>query len=169
MTKEDLLKELAEETFITLRPSTVHGIGVFALRDIPKGCKTIFSRNVGNWIKVPIRDIENLPALSDSILAFLEFFLLGISSIYIAQNLTMVGAYLPGKRYMESVREMNEVHLERFSEEQVYAVDSIIISIISLTGFVLNYYFQWVPVNFMIWAMITLAPVLLFGVHRIFS
>jgi accessory gene regulator protein AgrB len=51
----------------------------------------------------------------------------------------------------------------------VYAVDSIIISIISLTGFVLNYYFQWVPVNFMIWAMITLAPVLLFGVHRIFS
>jgi SET domain-containing protein len=64
MTKEDLLKELAEETFITLRPSTVHGIGVFALRDIPKGCKTIFSRNVGNWIKVPIRDIENLPEAS---------------------------------------------------------------------------------------------------------
>lgn len=123
-----------------------------------------------NFLKLyRYRDIENLPALSDSILAFLEFFLLGISSIYIAQNLTMVGAYLPGKRYMESVREMNEVHLERFSEEQVYAVDSIIISIISLTGFVLNYYFQWVPVNFMIWAMITLAPVLLFGVHRIFS
>lgn len=64
MTKEDLLKELAEETFITLRPSTVHGIGVFALRDIPKGCKTIFSRNVGNWIKVPIRDIEQLPEAS---------------------------------------------------------------------------------------------------------
>ena len=64
MTKEALLKELAEETFITLRPSTVHGIGVFALRDIPKGCKTLFSRNVGNWIKVPIRDIEQLPEAS---------------------------------------------------------------------------------------------------------
>ena len=64
MTKEELLKELAEETFITLRPSTVHGIGVFALRDIPKGCKTIFSRNIGNWIKVPIRDIEQLPEAS---------------------------------------------------------------------------------------------------------
>lgn len=64
MTKEELLKELAEETFITLRPSTVHGIGVFALRDIPKGCKTIFSRNVGNWIKVPIQDIEQLPEAS---------------------------------------------------------------------------------------------------------
>jgi len=64
MTKEALLKELAEETFITLRPSTVHGIGVFALRDIPKGCKTLFSRNVGNWIKVPIADIEKLPEAS---------------------------------------------------------------------------------------------------------
>lgn len=64
MTKEALLKELAEETFVTLRPSTVHGIGVFALRDIPKGCKTLFSRNVGNWIKVPISDIEKLPEAS---------------------------------------------------------------------------------------------------------
>ena len=62
--KEALLKELAEETFVTLRPSTVHGIGVFALRDIPKGCKTLFSKNVGNWIKVPISDIEKLPEAS---------------------------------------------------------------------------------------------------------
>jgi len=64
MTKEELLKELAEETFITLRPSTVHGIGVFALRDIPKGCKNLFSQHVGNWIKVPIADIEKLPEAS---------------------------------------------------------------------------------------------------------
>ncbi len=64
MTKEALLKELAEETFVTLRPSTVHGIGVFALRDIPKGCKTLFSKHVGNWIKVPISDIEQLPEAS---------------------------------------------------------------------------------------------------------
>lgn len=64
MTKEALLKELAEDTFVTLRPSTVHGIGVFALRDIPKGCKTLFSKHVGNWIKVPISDIEQLPEAS---------------------------------------------------------------------------------------------------------
>ncbi len=61
MTREELLKELSEETFITLKPSPVHGIGVFALRDIPKGCKTLFSRNVGEWIRVPISDIDQLP------------------------------------------------------------------------------------------------------------
>jgi len=61
MTREELLKELSDETFITLKPSPVHGIGVFALRDIPKGCKTLFSRNVGEWIRVPITDIDQLP------------------------------------------------------------------------------------------------------------
>jgi len=61
MNREELLKELSEETFITLKPSPVHGIGVFALRDIPRGCKTLFSRNVGEWIRVPISDIDQLP------------------------------------------------------------------------------------------------------------
>ncbi|MBI3138654.1 MAG: SET domain-containing protein [Sphingobacteriales bacterium] len=64
MTREELLKELSEETFITLKPSPVHGIGVFALRDIPQGCRTLFSKNVGEWIRVPIADIEQLPAHS---------------------------------------------------------------------------------------------------------
>ncbi len=44
-----------------LKPSPVHGIGVFALRDIPKGCRNIFSKNIGEWIKLPIAAIEQLP------------------------------------------------------------------------------------------------------------
>ena len=67
MTKDQLLQELRAETFITIKPSTVHGIGVFAIRDIPKDCSTIFSRNVGNWIKVPIAEIETLPEHSKSL------------------------------------------------------------------------------------------------------
>lgn len=61
MTKEALLRELREETWIALRPSEVHGIGVFALRDIPKGCTTLFSRQIGEWIRIPITDIDALP------------------------------------------------------------------------------------------------------------
>lgn len=68
MTKEALLKELAEETYITLQPSAVHGIGVFAIRDIPKGTRNIFSKNTGNWIKLPIKEVENLPAHSKSLI-----------------------------------------------------------------------------------------------------
>lgn len=61
MTKEELLRELSQEMYAMLKPSPVHGIGVFAMQDIPKGCRTIFSRNIGEWIKVPIADVEKLP------------------------------------------------------------------------------------------------------------
>jgi SET domain-containing protein len=61
MTKEELLKELSQETYVALKPSPVHGIGVFAIKDIPKGCRTIFSKNENNWIKLRIADVEKLP------------------------------------------------------------------------------------------------------------
>ncbi len=61
MTREQLLIELNQQTYITIKPSAIHGIGVFALCDIPKGCRNIFSRNVGEWIQLPIADVEALP------------------------------------------------------------------------------------------------------------
>lgn len=67
MTKEKLLEELAQETYVALKPSAVHGIGVFAIADIPKGCRTMFSKNVGEWIKLPIAEVEKLPEHSRSL------------------------------------------------------------------------------------------------------
>lgn len=64
MTKEELLQELQHETWVALQPSPVHGIGVFALCDIPKGCKTIFSKNTGGWLKLSFEEVEQLPAHS---------------------------------------------------------------------------------------------------------
>jgi len=64
MTKEQLLKELNQHTYITIKSSPIHGIGVFAIADIPKGCREMFSRNVGEWIKLPVREVEALPAHS---------------------------------------------------------------------------------------------------------
>lgn len=68
MTKAELLRELSQETYAALKPSGVHGIGVFAIRDIPKGCKDIFSKNVGEWIRLPIAEVEKLPEHSRSII-----------------------------------------------------------------------------------------------------
>jgi SET domain-containing protein len=61
MTKEQLLLELSTGTYIMIKPSVLHGIGVFAIRDIPKGCRAMFSKNIGNWIKVPKTDVDQLP------------------------------------------------------------------------------------------------------------
>jgi hypothetical protein len=126
--------------------------------------------SIDNILKLyKLRDIEHLPNLNSIIIAFLQFFFLGISSIYIAQNIAFIGAYLPGKGFMQNVRDINDEHLKRFSKEQVYIADSIIVIIISLTGYLLNYFFDFLPVNFMIWLNITLTPILLFLTHRIFG
>lgn len=62
MTKEELIQELTHETHIALKPSGIHGIGVFAITDIPKDCKTLFSKNTGGWITLGFAETEALPA-----------------------------------------------------------------------------------------------------------
>lgn len=68
MNKDELLKELREENYVMLKPSAVHGIGVFAMRDIPKGCRTIFSKETGGWVKLSFDEVENLPAHSRNLI-----------------------------------------------------------------------------------------------------
>jgi SET domain-containing protein len=64
MTKESLLEELRNNMYVSLQPSPVHGIGVFAIRDIPKGCRNIFSADTGEWIRLGFDEVEQLPAHS---------------------------------------------------------------------------------------------------------
>jgi SET domain-containing protein len=61
MNKIKLLQELTSNTFITLQPSTIHGIGVFAITKIPKGCTSIFSKEEGEWVEVSFKEVEQLP------------------------------------------------------------------------------------------------------------
>lgn len=68
MTRAQLLQELHQDTFVALKPSPVHGIGVFAIRDIPKGCRTIFSKSVGDWIRLSFEEVEQLPAHSRNLI-----------------------------------------------------------------------------------------------------
>jgi SET domain-containing protein len=68
MRKEELLLQLQQDTYVMLKPSPLHGIGVFAIRDIPKGCRTIFSTGMGEWIKLPIKEVEALPAHSRNLI-----------------------------------------------------------------------------------------------------
>ncbi len=64
ITKEVLLKELSGNTWIMLKPSPIEGIGVFTLRDIPKGCRDMFGKpdTAGEWITVSKKEVEGLPA-----------------------------------------------------------------------------------------------------------
>lgn len=64
MTKAELLQELSGNTWVMLKPSPIEGIGVFALRDIAKGCRDMFGKpdDVAEWITVPKAEIDALPA-----------------------------------------------------------------------------------------------------------
>lgn len=61
--KQQLLDELINHTYVMLRPSPIAGIGVFAIRDIPKGCRAMFSKpdKNDNWITISKKEVESLP------------------------------------------------------------------------------------------------------------
>ena len=61
MKKQALIKQLAESTYVMIQSSPIHGIGVFAIRDIPKGTQDIFSQGFGEWIEVSREEVELLP------------------------------------------------------------------------------------------------------------
>src|SRR6478735_5088788 len=63
MTKEELLLELTQNTYVMLRPSAIAGIGVFAIQNIPKGCREMFSKleKHDNWITVTRNEVETMP------------------------------------------------------------------------------------------------------------
>ena len=67
MTKEELFTDL-NETYVMLQPSPIHGIGVFAVRDIPKGVRNLFSKHHEEWVRLTLEEVETLPAYSKKLI-----------------------------------------------------------------------------------------------------
>ena len=63
MNKTELLAELNTNTFVMLKPSALEGVGVFAIREIPKGCKEMFGKPDAEdqWITLSKKEVEALP------------------------------------------------------------------------------------------------------------
>jgi len=62
MSDLELVLSEIKDVYVRLKPSSISGIGVFAIRDIPKGCREMFTRDTGEWIKVPKEEVEKMPA-----------------------------------------------------------------------------------------------------------
>jgi len=63
MNNKILLDELTNHTYIMLKPSAVAGIGVFAIKNIPRGCRDMFSKPdvQDTWTKLSKAEVELLP------------------------------------------------------------------------------------------------------------
>lgn len=116
--------------------------------------------NVFNVFHNP--EIETTRYLSQGIIIILQYFLLGISSMYIFQNILMLISYLPSKgskSYYADIKEANAMHLSRYSERQVNAIHSIISIIIITPIYFLNYKYHFLPRNVLIWLVFLLFPI----------
>lgn len=68
ISKTEWLRELNDNTYVKLFPSPVHGIGVVAIKDIPKGCRSIFGSDEEEWIRIGFDEVLKLePAIKDLI------------------------------------------------------------------------------------------------------
>ncbi|SMC60671.1 hypothetical protein [Pedobacter nyackensis] len=109
-------------------------------------------------------DIENTWAVSDSLFYGLQYFLLGVSGMYIVKNILMLIGFLPGRgtffnaQYFRELHELKNEHVERYSEDQIYIGHVVFCILITAGLFFANYTYRFVPANIAIWIGFVLFP-----------
>ncbi len=109
-------------------------------------------------------DIESLEDLTDVMYIGIQYFLLGISSVYIMRNYMLLVRFLPSKsgNYFEELKENKEDHINRYSEKQVNFLHSLFCIIFTTTIFWFNYSMQILPRNTGIWLVILVFPLIIY-------
>jgi len=101
--------------------------------------------------------VENSEFLIDKIYVGLQYFLLGVSSVYILQNARMVLGFLPFKsrffneQYFRDVRMLAREHINRYSENQSGFKLSVVCLVLSGGFLFINSVYKLLPGNTAIW------------------
>lgn len=105
------------------------------------------------------QDIETTIYLSQG----LQYFLLGVSAVYIMQNYILLAAFLPSKNgnYKNDLKENKKDHIERFSDKQVFVSHSLFCVLYAVTIYGINYKYQILPRHTMIWLVFLTFPLIL--------
>jgi hypothetical protein len=99
-------------------------------------------------------------------LAVLQYFLLGISLMYILQNLNMIIGYLPSRgsskaSHKQDIRELNKQHIKRFSKIQTNKSDAWLAVCFGALLCGWNYHYRFVSRPTLIWLMFWSFPLIL--------
>lgn len=111
--------------------------------------------------------IENTENLTSGIYIALQYFLLGVSGVYIVQNYFMLIGFLPGKGsffnslYYKELKELKSEHIKRYSIEQIDIIHSLFCVIFTGGIFYINYTYKIVPRNIVIWVVFVSFPIIL--------
>ncbi len=106
-------------------------------------------------------------------LNILQYFLLGVTLIYIYQNAFMLLVYIPskrrfyGKEHMKEIRAMNKTHIKRYSQKQIKISDSLLALITTSVIYYLNYIYHTIPRHTLIWLIFWIFPLVLWLINII--
>lgn len=108
-------------------------------------------------------DIDQQTSLLSSIEVSIQYFFVGISSVYVVNNIFMIFAFLPEKNtpYKQTLYLAKKMHLDRYSDVQVATMDTIFCICFSVFIYVLNSIYGLVPRHTIIWFVIVTFPFLL--------
>lgn len=123
----------------------------------------MFTFAIDNIIRVFSNpDIESV-YLSDGIYIGLQYFLLGVSAVYIMQNFMLLAAFLPSKNgnYKRDLKENKKDHVNRYSDEQASVGQSLFCILFTVAIYWLNHKFQILPRHTMIWLVLFTFPFIL--------
>ncbi|RXR18259.1 hypothetical protein EQG63_08290 [Flavobacterium amnicola] len=118
-------------------------------------------------------NIEETNILNGSIIT-LQYFLLGVSSMYILQNFFMLAEYLPSKNrfydkeHLKDIKTMTKTHIERYSDKQVMKLDSLFCLLYSSSLYFINFKYQIIPRQTAIWVIILTFPYIIYLKEKIF-
>lgn len=117
-------------------------------------------------------DIDTSQLAPSLIFITLQYFMLGVSSVYIAKSLVMVYGFIPGKNeptasYGERVVELVKMHLDRVDATQINKGYALITALFTLFIFGANYFFGLLPPTFVIWCIFVSYPLVAYAYHKI--
>nr|WP_294942689.1 hypothetical protein [uncultured Mucilaginibacter sp.] len=121
-----------------------------------------------------IGEIEHILSPTSVALTAAQYFMLGISCLYIADSFLMVYAFLPfrgkesRKEYEKARKELKDWHIARVDTRQLKRTHALAAVVFTIIVFGCNYTFRLLPPNFLIWLVFILFPVFIFFYDKLF-
>jgi hypothetical protein len=115
------------------------------------------------------QDIESSKYLSLGLYIGLQYFLLGVSAVYIMQNFILLTEFLPSKNgnYRDDLKENKKAHIDRFADKQVLIKHSFFCILYASIIYVVNYKYQILPRHSTIWLVFLTFPLLIYLTNSI--
>lgn len=116
-------------------------------------------------------EIESVKTLKQEFYIGLQFFLLGVSSIYFVRNfLSLVAFITPNKGDAKKLNKENkDDHINRYSSKQASLGETVFCLLFTMSIYGFNYVFQFLPRNTLIWIVFLIFPTVLFVVKIPFN